>query len=572
MSGHAISFADLSFRVVFPFVSRALNNKLDERIHRITCSGLQAWQECDRMPEHYHDNHVTFVRERFLSGQGGSVRYFQLHPLLHSAVPSHLVVGLGSRDNESHEARIRFCAGTVDCKDSGIELFLSDFGVGLASFAFRLDQGVIEEPDSLELLSRIHLGSAWGARSALLEPCGQAHSESPLFPANGIRLFELAEKLLPLDQLAIISHQRSFNLFVCARIASGDQENDFGTTENRNKIARTLANMQNLWRSDHAGIDGEAMLKNHSVFNRRHWSAVSRACAAHLVADQSAKEGPVAVEFNNRRVDRINAKFFFPYILSQLQHLALQNITNQTILWAQARDRESLKASDNPKPFSAKDDAELRRIRDRVSRMPLSLLLDEVSNEDNPQAFYQLCRETLEIPQAVTRLHQAIDILDRQLASDQLAQVGQTGTEHLDKVASIQENLEWIEIFVVSVYAVELAHVLGSAIGMDVLHGASGFKGWFEPIGLLSVALFSGGAVLLTTRLNPPAQNDPRTKHKSVAKRGFMLLLILAAIIGLYLLFGLMAAGSMGNSLPQKPADTKPASSTTSEIDGNANH
>ena len=390
---HRKEFQQAVFRVIYPFLIKDNVGKLCENVSHLLFGAVPVWHQASELPDHYHDNHISFVRERFLKENGGSTRYFSMSEEAQSLIPSHLDIS----------ANVPLKLGNPFSRGSAgdIEMFVSDYGAGLLSICFSVDLPEIDTVTCLELLSRIHLGAAWEERAAILSPpVPQPSLEQIGLPADKFHLHQLVGKLLP-TAWGIRSPQRSFNIFFAGRLKGS---NDFGSHHERRKIVPLIANLQNLWRSEHAGIADETMLQNHRVFNKRHWTAVSRTCAAHVLSDQAPNEGMLATEFNSRRLERVMAKFYFPYVLAKLQHLTLQQTTNQALTWAQcARSACGLQVHDESDLTVNSELAKrsLRVLRDKVSHMSLSLMLDEVSSEDNPQNFYHLCLNSLGVPDSI---------------------------------------------------------------------------------------------------------------------------------------------------------------------------
>lgn len=548
-------FSRTHFKVLYPFVVDASDmDSAANAIEQLRVAGQEMWQPMEDSPLLLHDNHISFVRERFLKHRGGTTRYFRGNPKVCHALMAKITAHLPGGEEE-------FCISSASpnpwTRDAGVDLFLSDFGVGIASFSFS-KHTPIDTVNCLELVSRMHLGARWKDRSAHLQVSSpEATRMASVIGVKNPERFYLHQLLpifLPSKTIKHRSHQRSFNVFFGGRL---QDVLDFGDATQRAAVVPMLANLQNLWRADHAGIGDESMLKNHQIYNKRHWSALSRMCAAHIVSDQAAAEGAEAVTFNERRLERVMAKFFFPFLLSNLQHLAVQRITEDASRWARSELRFADETSTREQlKFRER---ELDRIRTKISCMPMSLLMDEVSNEDNPQAFYRLCLDTIGLPDATRQMHGVIDAIDRQQSSDRLATVGETGASSLQKVVHIQDNLEWIETFVVSFYAVELSHILGGTLGFSELHSAAGISQYFELIGLATVALVAGLLVIILTRIPSLDRRVPHSEkqgskiRRTLLSGGMALLLGLVLTIGSYLLIGtlvLRANGSEATSAP----------------------
>ena len=136
----------------------------------------------------------------------------------------------------------------------------------------------------------------------------------------------------------------------------------------------------------------------------------------------------------------------------------------------------------------------------------------QVSTREALHRYYRICQEGLDVPRALAEARQALADLDAQyttarqvrVAEDMAQNVAATKdmqermqglqqnmTDHLHTVAHVQVMVEWIEIFLVSVYAVHLWEMVASHV--DALHP---WVSW----GVLGWAAIGGGVTALVLK------------------------------------------------------------------------
>jgi hypothetical protein len=230
--------------------------------------------------------------------------------------------------------------------------------------------------------------------------------------------------------------------------------------------------------------------------------------AVHLVADQDPPEHP----FNAARVPRIFLKYFIPYLAAILQRHTLHRVVHE----ASALVRTA------PQHLATG----LAALRTHLLAFALGGYFTQVSTREVLHRYYRLCQEGLDVPYALTAARQALADLDAQFTTtrqvdlaENMQQLQTSMTRHLHTVAHVQVMVEWIEIFLVSVYAAHLWHMIEPHIYWDWLHTT----GWGMPYGTWGVLLIALVAGLLTAlvlrpwRLHEPHAGDipdvPRRPH-----------------------------------------------------------
>ena len=141
-----------------------------------------------------------------------------------------------------------------------------------------------------------------------------------------------------------------------------------------------------------------------------------------------------------------------------------------------------------------------------------------------------------------SRLDEVLKTLrDVYLAAVQRAQTEKL-TKNTHEVAEIQGKLEWVEVFIIAFYALELAYHVG-----HVFHYPDAYLGW-------GVIVTASVAMLLAFVLLKPYQHTRTSK----AKQAGILLLIVGALV-VYLLGGEAAKRRPAPAVLGPPGEAKPA-------------
>ena len=111
-----------------------------------------------------------------------------------------------------------------------------------------------------------------------------------------------------------------------------------------------------------------------------------------------------------------------------------------------------------------------------------SCLIHQLSNEDTGVRVYEMCVRALGVEEAWAHLRYLLEEIDAQRTADEQIQT-------LSSVAQIQDKVEWVEVFIIGVYAVELGHVLGEGLGLA--HHDADFLWWYPGGTLLALAFLT---------------------------------------------------------------------------------
>ncbi|HEV3263226.1 MAG TPA: hypothetical protein VG013_40700 [Gemmataceae bacterium] len=262
-------------------------------------------------------------------------------------------------------------------------------------------------------------------------------------PGGSFTLDELIGHLLePLQKHGLRSTQSELSVYTVARLGRGA---DFGDPAVRTRLAAYLSALAQVEEPGHAGMAPERLGVADAVLNRRHWAAVGLLGAAHLAADQ----GDVA--FDDQKMPIIRDKYFMPFLVALLQRVALNRGIEEAGQILARPPREAPQA--------------LIGLREDLLRFAVEGHFTQVSSRQALHRFYQLAREGLDIPSAWEEVRRAIADLDAQFAAQRQTLLTRDMARNLGVVARVQTMVEWIEVFIVSVYFAHLWHMLTHANG-----------------------------------------------------------------------------------------------------------
>lgn len=459
-------------RFLFPFLlEQKPRAAIISALRDATVAGFPALWKLEAPRHHYRDELADTVQE-FLFGVDAneSCGYLRADPVQSRRWFQGAVANL----NDKSRALVR-----LDPR-CGIELFVTEFGVGVLSFSFELHG---PSADLLEILdfnyhlsqlarhktlqTRIRLPhpmedpDTWSKipadKKALLEAETAPADDAPLVERMGKRggsftLQELADELLsPLRSLQLHATQRILSVYTVVRFGA---ELDLADVTGRTYAELTASGLAQVEERTHAGDVLGAGRVPARMLNRRHWAAVSLHGAAHLVADQQSGWGDhgdnKGVEFNEERQHRTAEKYFIPYLVALLQRLALKRY---------AKEANALIS------MSASEDSELGLIRLRQGILEFSARghLPEVSQRSALHDYYRLCQEGLDIERNLAQVRATVEGLDafytvrrQEEMSRTQAGILERTNETLRSSHKMHAAIEWVEIFLVSVYAAHL--------------------------------------------------------------------------------------------------------------------
>lgn len=427
--------------------------------------------------------------------------------------------------------------------DIGIEVFLSPQGIGVLSVGLRPGR----EGLSLEQVHNFNYRLAQYRRAPVPRFHKSHPSENPqqydripaekrssIAPAPGDdapltqRLgaaggsFDLCELiawiLAPLEAHGMAPVETDLKELIVYTVARFGPGVDFGNLDGKGALGRFLSGLAQGEEPRHAGAAPGPLSIPNVLLNANHWVAVGMLGAAHLVVDQPPEGADKReVEFNSQKVPILRDKYFIPYLIALLQRLTLNRATEEAI--------ELLsKAGKTP----AK---ELQGLRQQLLEFAISGHFSQVSRRHALHRFYQTARVGLDVPDAWDEVRRSISDIDATYSARRLEQVAEETTAltkgmhgSLDFMAHAQEIVELVEIFLVSVYAAHLTHMLAweedplrglyvatsAALGAVVTaYFAAKKKGQMARVGLVAAFLYLAASAFVVTTIPLPSKEKP---------------------------------------------------------------
>ena len=330
----------LQTRLIYPFFfkQRSMQQAVDA-LSQLKQKGrrgdVDVWEVMKKVPELYRQE-VFSPAQRFLFADEDcdDCRYLRLNSGRANAwFKNHINVLLPI--NKKKNFSVKFSPKT------GVELFLSPFGVGILSIALEVQLPDASTVDSLDEYKVFNYYLAQMRRkntapiftfAHTLEDLKKADKERKIEERLGhasdkFQLYELCDYLLEglKGDLELNPMQQQFSVYTVARFS---RQVDFSKPEIRHQLGAFLSGMAQIEEVNHAGhIEGETLDIANQIMNTRHWSAVSYLGAAHFIADQG-------IEFDNQRQIIVMQKYFVPYLSAFYQRLILQRLLDNASLFA----------------------------------------------------------------------------------------------------------------------------------------------------------------------------------------------------------------------------------------------
>ncbi len=182
------------------------------------------------------------------------------------------------------------------------------------------------------------------------------------------------------------------------------------------------------------------------MLSSHHLSGVSTQGVCHLVIDQEIK-------YDDDRADNVQDRYFVDYLAASALRGELTQLTGV------ARKLVEL-------PPESRTEEMLNRMRLRTGLLLTRSDLLEVSTRDAHNRFYSLAKDALEVDRQLALVQQTTAGLDAQFTMTKQLAISRATQE-------TQTKVEWIEIFLISVYAFEVAEALGGEFHFD-----HGYVGW----------------------------------------------------------------------------------------------
>lgn len=437
---------------------------------------MPVWREANELSTQYLDNTVPFVRSNLFDAStpdGG--RYLKATEAI-TELLSQCVVRVSERDLHIDVA-----------PDYGIELFMSGYGSALLSFTLSPRERLTWK-DARQFNSALHLGPEWDRTGRCMHffvtDEKRDHWEALGIQAASVTLPELMHRVVPGltdavgGEQVLYPLQRSFGVFTVAQCSD---DVAFDSPDTRCRLEPELAALQGIWPSSHAGAVANETTIYKLLLNRRHWLAVGHQGAAHIVADQAACEGAEALAYNEERVRSVLTKGFMNYFTVLMQRLSLQRLSTEAMeVLCSTRDFQAVRES-------------IASLRIGLLHFSVQSQPFQLSNEDVASKIYRLTVDALGVEKEWQHLRQVFEELDshrnahaQESESQRQTKLTRQMEASLRFVAGIQDKVEWVEAVIISIYAVELGHVLGHAFGLSAEHAV--LPWWYPGVSLLVLA------------------------------------------------------------------------------------
>jgi hypothetical protein len=482
-------FSVKEFRVRFLYPFFFERQQLEKAISRLVGYETQRFKsiwEPGEPHEHYRDDVLSHVTN-FLFGDGteGNSPYLKINNDMANSLFHRAVVKL--RETDIHIKLV---------KNAGIELFLTRYGVGVLSisvspqansldslieFNYRMSQmppipcAAIHIPHPMEDKERWeHIPAVAREKISPPLPDDAALNERLGVPGGSFILTELVEVLLaPLHEIGFRPVQQNFSVYTSVLFGS---EMDLEQAELRTQFGPILSKLAQVEEVYHAGAISEDLPVANGILNRRHWAAAGHLGAAHLLADQPPISGKGPHPFNVQRVPRVFLKYFIPYLIALIQRLALHRFVEDAMSALLSNGQDS------------KD--ELDVIRSDILQFSVGGHFTQISVRDALHRFYQISRQGLDVTTAWDEARRAITEIDTKHSTLRQEKHSEAMAVSLGITAHTQTLIEWIEVFIVSVYAGELYHMSAEYAEGGIWEHWSHYI--HNPFSVLIVAFFAG--------------------------------------------------------------------------------
>jgi hypothetical protein len=192
--------------------------------------------------------------------------------------------------------------------------------------------------------------------------------------------------------------------------------------------------------------------------NTRHLCCIDLAGAAHVAIIEQPNPG----QYDRERLRRIQMDYFTGYLLAVLQRQSLQQIIEESVAVSR---------------LSCKEQSESRNpLLEKVLRFGLEGEFVQVSWRTPVQKHHELAQKACGIHEGLATARQAIAEFHQMAAAEE-------AKKRKEESELTERSIHLLEVFIVTFYSVELAHILGEAFQF----GHTPFLAW----SLIGVALSS---------------------------------------------------------------------------------
>jgi hypothetical protein len=248
--------------------------------------------------------------------------------------------------------------------------------------------------------------------------------------------------------------QGALQVFSAVRLAKGPEEVEEAAAF-RARVIGLACSLAQAEESTHSlAVSRESTVPT-LLLSDSHFAATCIQGSAHVLIDQG-------LDFDRQRVDRCTHQYFVDFLAATQLRSTLQAIGERT--WKYARLKE-------PKARDVRD------LQMECTVMLTRADLHHVSEREAHNRFYRHCLDALGVPTQISVLKEAVSDFEKGLSARRQLRTA-VASKH------IQNKVEWIEVFLISVYAFEVAEALGKE-----LHFSHGYVGY----GSLLVLILSLG-------------------------------------------------------------------------------
>jgi hypothetical protein len=272
-------------------------------------------------------------------------------------------------------------------------------------------------------------------------------------------------------------------------------------------LEKQLSHLAQVHPVSHPGEEAEGHARLMTI-NHRHRCALSLGGAAHAVIVPAAS----GAQYDENRLRRIQMEYFPGYLLAHIQRLCLQQFIH-----------ESASTSREPDPVVQR--AGFERLLSKVMRFGLEGEFVQACWRGKLQQHHESAQQVCLIHEGMQTVRSAMSdfaaVTNQQFEREQHAAAERAEAKHREEAQQSERTMQVLEVFIVTFYSVELAHILSEAFDF----GHTPFVGW----SLIAVALssFAMASILVSWR---------RLSRKGTK----------ATIISLFLMASLIHAGFLG--------------------------
>ena len=331
-----------------------------------------------------------------------------------------------------------------------------------------------------------------------------------------------------------------FNVYTVVRLRECAETLD--THPHRAALGELLVGLAQLHEPDHPGDLAEATGRGggghvaNRALNRRIWSAVTGLGAAHIVLDQPGEgTNPGDDGFNAERALRLMSRYFIGWMLAHHQRRHGEMVAAEMRACvakmgvgaganAESEEapltHEAKQEHENKQQIALQHEAKARRLSRELADFEASAAFPSVSLRHAVNIWYRLCQRGEGATTALKRARMSAARLDLLLSRAVQEKMTEATTHNVEVVAHVQKNVEWLEIFIIAVYAIEFVHNVGHE-----WHFGEAYMQWSM---ILAPMLVGAGAFMLLE----PHKLGSHTNHSRKSKwgrQGILLLLLAAA-------------------------------------------